>query len=353
MRKRRSRVAALATLGLGFGWACGDATKPSDAQTGGPSFAVTAAPVGRGPVQELLETFGTVELDPEHTQTLTAGRAGELDAVYVVPGQIVKRGDALLELGPVPSDSLEAERAKIDLEFAQRDLERLRRMAELKLATNQEVQAAEKQLEASRVGLASLGLDGKGATSLQAPNDGVVAAILVAEGALVQSGQELLRLAPVGSVAVRVGFEVEEISRLSEGLPVLLEPVFQGIHDDVVPARLSRLHRIADPATQLVEGLIHVAAAPPWAVAGTRVRVRVVLQSASEALRVPRDALVSGDEATSVFVVEQGTAHLRRIEVGATGDGWVEVRSGLSAGQLVVVAGRSSLTDGVSVRVAP
>lgn len=339
-------------LCLGSAPGCGDATTPA-VPADEASFPVTVVAVERGAVQELLETFGTLELDPEYMQTLTAPRSGEVGAVHAVPGQSAQKGEALLELQPVPASSLQAERARIELDFAKRDVERVRRMAKLKLATNQEVQAAEKQLEASRIALASLGFGKKGALSVAAPADGVIAEILVAQGALVQPGQELIRLGSVGSAAVRVGFEVEEIPQLSADLPVLLEAVFQGSSDSAVSAHLSRLHRVADPATQLVEGLIQIDNPPEWAVAGTRVRVQVVLKNAPDALRIPRSALISRGDEHAVFLVEQDKAQLRSVQIGILGRDWVEIRSGLDAGQQVVLAGRSSLNDGATVRVVP
>lgn len=315
-------------------------------------YPITTVTVGPGTVEEILETFGTVELDPEHTTTLTAVRAGKIGSLKVVAGQIVKRAETLLVLAPVPAASLEVERAEIELDFANKDLERVRRMAKLKLATNQETQTAEKQVEASRAVLAALGLGGATPLRVVAPEDGVVAEILVAEGALVQAGQELARIAPVNSIAVRVGFEVEEIPRLSEGLMVQIKPVFNGPDDQPVSARLARLHRVADPATQLVEGLVRIDSPPAWAVAGTRARVRVVLQRATDVVRVPRSVLVSrsGVQA-SVFIVSQNEARLRSVEIGIDGGEWLEIRSGLQSGQQVVEAGRASLSDGAAVRV--
>lgn len=344
-------ILLLSLLAALLGQGCGDASKP--AAESGQHYPVSVVSVERGPVRELLETFGTVELDPERTQTLTAPRSGRVAALHAVEGQAVTKGEVLLELEPVPEDNLDAERARIDLEFARRDLERVQRMAKLKLATNQEVQAAEKQVEASRAVLGSMGLEGENRAPVPSPMEGVVAALSVGEGALVQPGQDLVQVAPEGSVAVRVGFEVEEMSRLSEGLPVLILPVFQGPEDREVEARLSRLHRVADPATQLVEGLVHVDAPPAWAVAGTRARVRVVLRSASDVVRVPRDVIVTRGDARGVFVVRQDRARFQPIETGVDGGEWVEVRSGLAEGSQVVRAGRSGLTDGTPVRRVP
>jgi RND family efflux transporter MFP subunit len=332
---------------------CGDSTPVAPGHSDESRFPISTVPVERADVQETLETFGTLELDPERIHTVTAIRSGEVTSLDVVGGRVVEKGHPLLVLAAMPRGSPEVERAEIEVDFAKRDLDRVQRMVGLKLATNQELEAAQKALEASRAVLAALGRDGSSRLTVVAPSDGVVAELLVAEGGLVQPGQTLLRIAPIDSIAVRVGFEVEEISRLSEGLEVQIEPIFPGADGKPVSARLSRLHRVADPATQLIEGLVRIASPPAWAVAGTRARLQVILAHAKNVLRVPSDVLVSrsGDHA-SVFVIEQDHARLRPVEIGVEGGGFAEIRSGLEEGQRVALAGRSSLTDGVAVRVA-
>ena len=61
---------------------------------------------------------------------------------------------------------------------------------------------------------------------------------------------------------------------------------------------------------------------------------------------MPSSALVINGQTTSVWVLTNGVAHLRQITLGAQGDAVVQVLSGLSAGQRVVVSGADKVTDG-------
>lgn len=64
------------------------------------------------------------------------------------------------------------------------------------------------------------------------------------------------------------------------------------------------------------------------------------------ALSVPSAALVVNGQTTSVWVLTNGVAHLRRITLGAQWDTVVQVLSGLAAGQRIVVSGADKVTDG-------
>jgi RND family efflux transporter MFP subunit len=319
-----------------------------------PRASVEAATVARGPVAETVETYGTAEFAPYGEHSMTLVRSGQVVDVPVVAGEIVHKGDELLTVGPMPTGSLAVQQARIDADYAARELARVRRLVDEKLATNSELQNAEKQLAAAQAALRAVG-DGGGGGQIQirAQTDGVVATVLVHPGEVVQAGQQAVVLAGEGSIAVRAGFEVEDLARLSEGLHVWLEPVYQGPAGARVEAELSRLHRVVDPSTQLVEGLIEVPKPPSWLAAGLAVRGTVVLRSKPDALRIPREAMLELDGKTGVYELRDGHAHWQPVSVGIAGDSWVEVTQGVAAGDTIATIGRSSLSDGIAVTIDP
>lgn len=314
---------------------------------------VAVARVRRGPVEETLETFGTVEFDPRETRTVSFARSGQVAQVLVTPGQSIAKGASLLELGPLPSSSVEVEQARINLEYARQNLERLRRLGRTHLATNEAEQQAEKEFASARAALEGFGVDGSTAPRvIRAPFSGVVVRVLVTSGRTVHAGEDAMLVAPENGLAVRAGFEPEDALRLQAGMAIRMAPVFKAHGESSADAVLAGLHRMVNPRTQLVEALIRPKRIPAWMVAGTKVRVSVVIRSAPGALRVPRQALVHRDGKAGVFVVEDGTARWRRIRVGIENERWVEVRSGLDAGAVVVTTGRTSLADGMAVCAA-
>jgi RND family efflux transporter MFP subunit len=340
----------VAALGAGCGR---PASESGDVPEAEPSARVETATVAPGPVLETLETYGTVEFDPERTRSVSLVRSGEVLEVPVVAGAEVEQGDTLLVLGPVPSGAPEVQNARIDFSFAEQELARVKRLAALRLATNQDVESAEQRLAAARAGLRALGdVPGQGRIAIRAPGNGVVAQVLVTPGSRVQPGENVVVLAPAGAVAIRTGFEVEDLPRLSEGLEVRIDAISGDPRSPSASARLARLHRVADPATQLVEALVAVEDPPRWMVAGERARLRAVLRSVPDALRVPREALVERDGGVGVFVVADGHAHWRAVRTGIADEAFVEVVEGLSPGDVVVTTGRTSLADGMAVRTA-
>lgn len=338
--------------------ACHGTPKPqrNGPAAGGPAGPVATVAVQRaeeGPVEESLATFGTVEFDPHQERTVSFVSAGQIAQVLVTPGQAITRGDPLLKLGPLPASSLEVQQARINLDYAERNLERLRRLLQRHLATNEAVQQAEKDVASARAALEGLGVDGTGGPRvIAAPFSGVVVEVPVTSGNIVHPGEEAMLVAPEHGLVVRAGFEPEDALGLEAGMPVRIEPVFAAGGEHPARGVLARLHRVVDPATQLVEALVRPVELPGWMAAGTRVRLEVVVRSASHAVRVPRDALVSRDGEIGVFAVESGAARWHRVQVGIESDRWAEIRGGLDVGALVVTTGRTSLQDGMAVVAA-
>jgi hypothetical protein len=174
----------------------------------------------------------------------------------------------------------------------------------------------------------------------------------VEAGTVVQAGDTALLLAPALAVVVRAGFEPEDAASLTPGLDVRITPVFASTAEGAARARLTRLHRMVDPQTQLVEALIEPVEPPDWMVSGTSVKVAVVVHSAADALRVPRDAVLARGGRHGVYVVRDGAAAWTPLRLGIEGEDYAQVESGLAAGDVVVTTGRTSLTDGMRVAVA-
>jgi RND family efflux transporter MFP subunit len=330
--------------------ACHDAAE-APAAAGETSAAVEVQKAEKGDVEETISTYGSVEFAADRQRTLAFVKPGQVASVRVVSGQMVKKGDVLLSVGGVPRGAPEVAHATIEVEFATRELARVKRLVEDKLATNLELQQSEQQLAAAQAALQALGGGGTGGTPLLAPTDGIVAEVLVQPGTPVQAGQPAIVIASRDSMTVHAGFEVEDLPVLQGGETVRLRPVFAERGVSEVVAKLSTLHRVVNAKTQLVEGVIQVPEPSAWMAAGLAVRVVTVIKSHPHVLRVSRAALTTFAGKSGVFVVEAGHAHFHALTLGIEGDDVREVEAGLNEGEQVVTIGQSSLADGMATRI--
>ena len=78
----------------------------------------------------------------------------------------------------------------------------------------------------------------------------------------------------------------------------------------------------------------------------------LVLEVRDDRPVIPEEAVMTLDGKLTVYVVEDGTAHQRAVELGVRMSPRIEILSGVAPGEVVVVGGQHRLTDGARVSVA-
>ena len=79
--------------------------------------------------------------------------------------------------------------------------------------------------------------------------------------------------------------------------------------------------------------------------------VKLVLDSVDKAIIVKADAVLDEDGESFVFVVQDGKAIRKTVEVGLDTGDHVEVKSGLTAGEKLIIEGQYYVADGGEVKV--
>lgn len=287
--------------------------------------------------------------------------------------------------------------AQAELEAARRDLDHAKTLVSSGASNQKEVDdlttrvtTAEASVASarSRLGSAASGTKAQAAqlrrsevaqerAAIFAPFDGVIAALNIKEGDYVlgsrisQDAGEQLRTAPI-VVIDPSEFEIEievpafEASRIRVG-----QPAFVLTGEDV-----ATLSQADDPAARpevlLTRGQVF-AVSPSVDPTARSILVTVRVSERSERLRdgefascfimadhaegvvsIPYEAFIREDDDAFAFVVDEATqtAERRPLTLGLPGMRHIEVREGITAGELVVTRGRRSLGDGSRVDVA-
>jgi multidrug efflux pump subunit AcrA (membrane-fusion protein) len=186
-------------------------------------------------------------------------------------------------------------------------------------------------------------------TRLTAPAPGVVVQRRVEPGDLAVAGQTLLVLDDprVYRLEAEVGESAVGHVRLRQPVPVVLDALGRTLE-----GRVAEIVAAADPASRTVTVKLDLPPDPALR-SGLFGRARFPT-GAREALLVPTTALVERGQLTGLYVVDdRGMARLRLVTVGARQADRVEILSGLSAGERIVVEGAERVTDGSRVVAGP
>ncbi|WP_299347310.1 efflux RND transporter periplasmic adaptor subunit [uncultured Pseudoxanthomonas sp.] len=345
--KKTAYVMAIATL------LCACNRTPSAAsEATGPTATVQVQRAASGPIEQVLQAYGTVEYPPQSQSTVSSQSEATIEQILVANGQSVRRGEPLIRIKPSAAALQELHNARNDATAATQELARVTRLFGQHLATNADLTQARQAMGNARSALTSANTRvGAGGTRvLYAESDTTVVSIPVARGDIVAADAPLIHLARKGGVMVRLGIEPSDASAVKPGMPVVVSPVYDSTQrlEGVVAEVMDQV----DPQTRLLQATITLPAADGL-LPGSTVRGAIGIQRRNQAVRVARSALLYEGDQAYLFIVERGTARRVLVTPGIDDGTWVEVQKGLKAGEEVVVAGNYELEDGMSVASTP
>ena len=367
-RSRRAWVIAVAVIVAGLvAWWAWPRTEATVAAGPGKTVPVRVARASAEPLQVRLKAVGTVT--PLHSVVVRSRVDGELLRLHFQEGQQVKAGDLLAQIDPRPYEVKLAQaqgtqqQNLAELENAERQLQRYRELQKQNYVSGQELsdqQSKVRQLQGRRISdqasvdEARLQLQ---YTRITAPVSGRVGLRRLDVGNLVHASdtEGLVTLAQTAPISVLFTVPEPELPALLDavqaqaGLPV--EAWDRGESKALAQGTLSSVDNRIDTATGTLKLRAQFDNAGLALFPNQFVNVRLQLGE-HPALLIPDAAVQFGSQGNYVHIVDKDNkAQRRTVVLGPADDGRVAVRSGLQAGDQVVIEGIDGLEDGTAVEI--
>lgn len=318
------------------------ATPLASALAGDTPPMLAAVAVGPAAGTAAIGFDGVVEA-VRHT-VVAAQVPGAVVALHVKAGDPVKRGQLLLQVDgraaaqQARAASAQVEAARAAQEVAAKEFERQKQLFQKNYISQAALDRAESLYRSShaqasaQLAAAEAARTESGLYTVKAPYDGIVAEVSVVQGDMAMPGRALLTV--YDPAALRVSAAVPQTVAPRPGSAPRVE--LQG-SVRVEPLRWQLLPA-ADPATHTVRLRMDL---PPGtaAVPGSFARVWLPAKGGEgERLSVPSKAVLRRAELTGVYVISSdGRPLLRQVRLGPVNGDFVEVLSGLSAGERVAL----------------
>ncbi|HLK18614.1 MAG TPA: efflux RND transporter periplasmic adaptor subunit [Bryobacteraceae bacterium] len=365
---------------------CGQASRQKPAASSEPAATVSTINAATESWPSIYEATGTVRARP--TAVISAKLTGYVREVKVQAGDRVREGQLLVTLDTrdldVSSRRAEAAReevrsavpeadsavaaAKANLDLAQVTFGRMRELFQKTSISNQELDEASAKLKAAQaayeVAMARrLQLNSKLAqvdqevrltevtrsyADVVAPFAGVVISKSADPGSLALPGAPLFSIERDGAYRLEASVEESRLATIRVGQPVSI--TLDGV-DQTMDARVSEIVPAVDSASRAYIVKIDLPAVPA---VRSGVFGRALFQLGSRpVLAIPAAAVTERGQLQSVLVVDSGIARTRLITTGQRTKDRVEVLSGLTAGEKVILPIPTDLADGAKVEVRP
>jgi multidrug efflux system membrane fusion protein len=369
---RLALIVAIAALAV-FAWQKFERVEaPTGSEKGGrnsqPPQTVRVAAAALGDMPITIDALGTVA--PFETVTIKTQIAGKLMAVGFTEGQIVKKGDFLAQIDPLPYEAALAQ-AKGQLAKdqalrgqAQSDLSRYEALAKQDSISKQQVTDQEMlvqqdtaaiQTDQAQVQTAQVNLD---YTHIVSPVTGRVGLRLVDPGNYLQ---------PSDTTGIVVITQIDPISVVfptsEDNLPRIAARLNSGAALKVTVYDRANVHELAtgtlttyDSQIDNTTGTIKMRAtfdnASGVLFPQQFVNVRLLVDTLAGVVLAPNAAVQLGPSGSFVYLLsEDGTVSKRDIEIGPANGKSTTVTKGLAAGDKVVIDGVDRLRDGSKVNV--
>ena len=317
--------------------------------------------IGEQEVAASLDAPGRIAFDDLRVAHVFAPVSGRIARIDAAPGQRMRKGDALLELDApdVAAAFSDVDKAEADLAATARELKRQRELVEAQAGAQRDLDQAQGAWERARAELARAqqraglfrrrGLDKvTQRLLLRSPVDGEVIARSANPGTDVQgqlsggTAAELFTVGSIDSVWVYADVYESDLSRVRPGAPVQVKVI--AWPDRVWSGTVEWMSAALDPVTRTAR-LRCTLPNPAHELLPEMYATVTIATPGRKALVVPRSAVLHVGEGRVVFVqagtTENGLLRFQRRRVvleEAQGD-LVPVKSGLQAGDAVVVSG--------------
>jgi len=353
----RSRVAASVIAIL-----CVTATLASIFKSKQPPQALSTIRVDVGPVTSYIIATGRVV--GLHDVRLGTVSSGKIRMIHVTVGSQVETDQELLQLDDSEAvqqlavDELAVSSIDASIKHQQRSLHDLRadfaagavsrmqvQQAEENLASLQiQRQKAEAQVNQTRTRIQQL--------TLRSPIAGVVTDISLRSGEMAISGQSIVTVSDSKNLQILANLEQDDVHDIRVNMPV--EVSLDGTSGKMAQEHVLRIEPAVrkEGSTSYTAVWISLTSATPQLRPNQQVDVRLQIGSHEPVLRLPLEALAAKDGQTAVWILRDGLLHLLPIQTNVIGDQFVEVLSGVSQGQVIVLAEGRTLKEGDPAREA-
>jgi multidrug efflux system membrane fusion protein len=344
-----------------------DTTAAKAPKGGGGAVTLTTTTAQKGDIGVYLDSIGTVT--PVYTASITSQVNGIVTAVHFKEGQIVSKGDPLIDIDSRTYEAtlLQAqgtlERDENVLGQAKMDLERYKDAWARNAIPKQTLDDQEKivlqdqgtvKLDQGVVQFDKIQVE---YCHIVAPISGKVGLRLVDPGNVVQSSGTLTLAVITQLQPITVIFTISEDSlgpvqqRLRKNAVLTADAFDRGGLNKIASGKLLTLDNLIDTTTGTVKARASFENKDSSLFPNQFVNIRLLVDTLHDATLIPASAIQHNGQADFVYVLQDNTAHMRSVKAGVTDAGKTQV-TGINPGDVLANSSFDKLQDNSKVAVA-
>ncbi len=290
---------------------------------------------------------GTALVEAEEETDVVAKVGGVVEKIFVEEGDYVKAGQVLAKLDD-EMISVRLAQAEATLKKLESNFRRNEDLHKKKLVSTEVYQQVKYEYEQQKAAyeLEKLSLD---YTSIRTPISGVVAERKVKVGNMIIQNAPVFRVTGLNPIIAVLHVPERQLGKIRPGLEAHL--LIDALDHEEFSGSIKRISPVVDPATGTVKVTIETHDPSGRLRPGMFARIEIIYDVHANIIKAPKEAIISEDKLSHVFVVRDSVAYRQDIEIGYINTTHVEVLKGLEAGDTLVTIGKGSLKDSTRVDI--
>lgn len=286
--------------------------------------------------------------EANHQNNVASDASGKLISLLVKEGDNVAKGQVIAKLDD-ELIQLQIDNAKLNIAQLKNDNSRFASLRKDQAVSAIEAEKMELALKSAEVQLKQLQKQLK-STSILAPFSGVVTKKLVDLGSMVMPGTPIVELTDISTLKLTVSVPERDVMKFQKGQQVIANADVYGT--TAFKGNVSMVAVQADAAHNFKIQTTIQNSAKDCIMAGMYGSVSLANSQSVTTLAVSRKALIGSSKNPQVYVVRNGKSILTSFTAGTSDGEYIEVVSGLTKNDVVVVKGQVNLENNSNVKLA-
>ena len=261
-----------------------------------------------------------------------------LDGAY---SAMVSAEENLKRTKTTASASLDA--AKTALDNAKTSLESAKENISLTSVSNSEsIKTAQAAVDSAKAAL-SIAENNLNNTTVKAPISGYIAFVNMNEGQMISAGMEIFSIKNSNNVDAEIKVTESVIPDISVGTKAYVS--IKSAHIEDIEGTVTLVNPVKDERTGMYNVKITISNESNRINVGMFADIDLMTKSQKNAVSIPADAVMQSGEELYVFVADDNTAHKKTIITGIEDDEYIQILSGLSVDDKVIVSGKEYISE--------
>jgi membrane fusion protein (multidrug efflux system) len=272
--------------------------------------------------------------------------SGKIDNIYFEEGQFVKEGTLLVQTN-VADLLANLQRLKYTAQLNAQTEQRQKQLLEREAISREEYDIAFTNLKTTQAEMNALEAE-IDKSRIRAPFSGFVGLRYVSEGSYITPTSQIASLYNVDPIKIEFSVPSRYSSLIKKGSKITFSSEAENEERE---ATVYAIEPQIDPVTRTLSARAQTKNPDNTLIPGQFIRINLSLENRENAILIPTTAIMPKADGHTVFIIKDGKAHLKDVQLGARTSNRVEILKGIEEGDTVAIAGVPQLKDRAEVEI--